>query len=52
MDLNFLNTYPQMASTLPLQRGVGTAKGIAAAFKKEIDDSAARAQRQAELFKR
>ncbi len=34
------------------QRGMGTAAGVAAAFKKEIDDAAARAKRQQELLRR
>lgn len=31
---------------------MGTAAGVAAAFKKEIDDAAARAKRQQELLRR
>lgn len=53
-SLGCLDTYrkPLTTSTLPPQRGVGTAKGIAAAFKKEKDDAAARVKRQEELSKR
>ncbi|PRW57826.1 hypothetical protein C2E21_3531 [Chlorella sorokiniana] len=35
-----------------VKRGVGTAAGVAAAFKREIDNAAAYAKRQAELLKR
>ena len=36
---------------LPLQRGVGTAAGIARGFKKDIEDAAARRKRQEQLTK-
>lgn len=36
----------------PMQRGVGTAAGVAKAFKKETEDAAAWVKRQTEMAKR